>query len=111
MSSHLPPVVRRVLAALVLLSPTVVAGQDFSWPFSVGEALTYQVRVSRIGDVGEGRMWIEGPVVEAGVPSWRLRFEITAGKGPIRATDRTSSWLDPVSFGIVRFEKEEKHVL
>jgi len=111
MPANLPPVMRRVIVAIAMLAPGVAAAQEFSWPFAVGEALTYQVRVSRVGDVGEGRMWIEGPVVEAGVPAWRLRFEIQAGKGPIRATDRTSSWLDPVTFGIVRFEKEEKHVL
>jgi len=34
-----------------------------------------------------------------------------AGKGPIHATDRTASWLDPIRFGIVRFEKEERHIL
>jgi hypothetical protein len=80
-------------------------------PFNPGEALTYQVRVSRVGDVGTGRMWIEGPVIEANTPVWRLRFEMDAGKGPIRASDRTSSWIDPLRLGIVRFEKSERHVL
>jgi hypothetical protein len=80
-------------------------------PFQPGEALTYQVRVSRVGDVGTGRMWIEGPVLEGNTPVWRLRFDMDAGKGPIRASDRTSSWLEPIRFGIVRFEKTERHVL
>ena len=80
-------------------------------PFQPGEALTYQVRVSRIGDVGTGRMWIEGPVAEGGTPAWRLRFDMDAGKGPIRASDRTSSWIDPLRFAIVRFEKTERHPL
>jgi len=80
-------------------------------PFAIGEALDYQVRIARLGDVGTGRMWIEGPIVEQGVSVWRLRSEINAGKGPIRATDRTSSWLDPHRFAIVRFEKTERHVL
>lgn len=111
MLANLPSIARPIVAALAFLSPSAVAAQEFSWPFAVGEVLTYQVRAARLGDVGEGRMWIEGPVVESGVPAWRLRFEIVAGKGPIRATDRTSSWLDPVTFGIVRFEKEERHVL
>jgi hypothetical protein len=85
--------------------------QEFSLPFAVGEALNYQVRIARLGDVGTGRMWIEGPVVEQGVPVWRLRSEINAGRGPIRATDRTSSWLDPRRMAIMRFKKEEHHVL
>lgn len=80
-------------------------------PFGIGEALDYRVRVARMGDVGTGRLWIEGPVVEQGVTVWRLRSAIDAGKGPIRATDRTSSWFDPVRFAIVRFEKVERHLL
>src|SRR5688572_15049082 len=80
-------------------------------PFQPGEALTYQVRVSRVGDVGTGRMWVEGPTTGGNTPVWRLRFEMEAGKGPIRASDRTSSWLDPSRFAILRFEKVERHVL
>jgi hypothetical protein len=80
-------------------------------PFQPGEALTYQVRVSRVGDVGTGRMWIEGPLLEGSALVWRLRFEMEAGKGPIRAFDRTTSWLEPERFGIVRFDKIERHVL
>lgn len=80
-------------------------------PFQPGEALSYQVRVSRIGDVGTGRMWIEGPVAEGGTLAWRLRFDMDAGKGPIRASDRTSSWIDPLRFAMVRFEKTERHPL
>ena len=80
-------------------------------PFAIGEALNYQVRVSRMGDVGTGRMWIEGPMLEGGVSVWRIRSEINAGKGPIRATDRTSSYFDPVRRATVRFTKEEHHVL
>lgn len=100
------------LAATALLPATrSLAAQEFSHPFAVGEALTYQVRVQRVGDVGTGKMWIEGPVVEQGVPVWRMRFEMTAGKGPIRASDRTSSWFDPRRFAILRYEKEERHVL
>lgn len=98
--------------AVASLGPCAPArAQEFSLPFAVGEALNYQVRIARLGDVGTGRMWIEGPVVEQGIPVWRLRSEINAGKGPIRATDRTSSWLDPRRMAIVRFKKEEHHVL
>jgi hypothetical protein len=104
---------RRLLGALcgAALLAAPLGAQQFSLPFGVGEALNYQVRVARIGDVGKGRMWIEGPVVEQGVPTWRMRFEMEAGKGPIRATDRTSSWFDPRRFAILRYEKQERHVL
>lgn len=100
-----------VVVAVAVGGPTPARAQEFSLPFAVGEALNYQVRIARLGDVGTGRMWIEGPVVEQGVPVWRLRSEINAGKGPIRATDRTSSWLDPRRMAILRFKKEEHHVL
>ncbi len=93
------------------LHATAGGAQESLLPFQPGEVLRYQVRVSRIGDVGTGRMWIEGPIIEAGSSVWVLRFEMEAGKGPIHATDRTASWLDPMRFGIVRFEKAERHVL
>lgn len=88
-----------------------VAAQAPRYPFAVGEALDYQVRVSRLGDVGTGRMWIEGPEEVAGVAAWRLRFEMSAGKGPIRASDRTSSWVDPRTLSTLRYEKRERHLL
>lgn len=104
-------VARAVLALLTSLGARAAAAQEHALPFAPGEALTYQVRVSRLGDVGTGRMWIEGPVAEQGVLTWVFRSEITAGKGPIRATDRSASWFDPRRGGILRFEKRERHVL
>ncbi len=103
-------VAARLLAAALALLPWGARAQAHL-PFEVGEVLRYQVRVSRVGDVGTGRMWIEGPVTEQGIVTWRLRSEIDAGKGPIRATDRTSSWIDPARLAIVRFTKEERHLL
>lgn len=84
---------------------------DRAFPFRLGESLEYEVRVQRLGRVGEGRLWIEGPVDVDGVGAWRLRFELEAGKGPIRGVDRTSSWIDPDRFATLRFVKEERHPL
>lgn len=80
-------------------------------PFPVGEALEYDVHVARGGDVGKGQMRVEGPVMEQGVRTWRLVFDMDAGKGPVRAIDRTISWLDPARFAVLRFEKTERHPL
>lgn len=80
-------------------------------PFAVGEALEYRVSVSLGGEVGRGRMRIEGPVVEQGTAAWRLVFEMEAGRGPIRARDRTASWIDPQRLAMLRFEKSERHPL
>ncbi len=80
-------------------------------PFPLGEALEYEVHVAVGGTVGKGQMRIEGPVVEAGVRAWKLVFDMEAGRGPVRAIDRTVSWLDPERFAALRFEKTERHPL
>jgi Protein of unknown function (DUF3108) len=110
-----PPRIRvrsRLLAALLPLSALAApAAAQAVLPFGLGEALRYEVRIAPFGTVGTARMWIEGPVEEQGIPTWRLRSEIEAGVGPVRGLDRTSSWLDPVTGGILRFEKTEAHPL
>lgn len=80
-------------------------------PFPIGEALDYSVHVSVGGNVGSGQMRVEGPVVERDVSTWRLVFDMRAGRGPVRAVDRTVSWLEPMHFRITRFEKTERHPL
>lgn len=80
-------------------------------PFPIGEALEYRVHVAVGGNVGRGQMRVEGPVAEQGVSAWKLVFELDAGRGPVRASDRTISWLDPVRFATLRFEKTERHPL
>lgn len=80
-------------------------------PFPIGEALEYSVHVAVGGTVGQGKMRVEGPVVEQGVSTWKLVFELQAGRGPVRAVDRTVSWLDPLRFASLRFEKTERHPL
>lgn len=80
-------------------------------PFSVGERLTYKVSVAKLGTVGRGAMWIEGPVEIRGVSTYLLRFDFSAGKGPVKAMDQTSSWLDPARMTAQRYSKREKHML
>ena len=80
-------------------------------PFTIGEKLSYRVSVSKLGNVGSGSMWVEGPVDIRGVSTWLLRFDFQAGMGPMKAVDRTSSWLDPVRMAAQRYTKIEKHVL
>jgi hypothetical protein len=84
---------------------------DTGLPFGVGERVTYSVSVARFGTVGRGAMWIEGPVDVRGVSTYLLRFDFSAGKGPIRASDQTSSWLDPERMSVQRYWKREKHML
>lgn len=104
---------RRLILAVAL--PTVAATAQSSSvqrpPFPLGEALNYRVHFAMGGNVGHGQMRVEGPVSEGGVTTWRLVFDMRAGRGPIRATDRSVSWLDPLRFAISRFEKTERHPL
>lgn len=101
----------RVFLALLCLPLIASAQSALRLPFPLGEALNYRVHVARGGNVGTGQMRVEGPIFEGEVVTWRLVFDMQAGRGPIRATDRTMSWLDPERFAITRFEKTERHPL
>jgi hypothetical protein len=79
--------------------------------FAMGEVLDYRVNVSRAGNVGQGQMRVEGPVMERGTLTWRLVFVMQAQRGPIKAIDRTTSWIDPTIFATTRFENTERHPL
>lgn len=79
--------------------------------FAMGDVLGYRVNVSRAGNVGQGQMRMERPVLERGTLTWRLVFVMQAQRGPIKAIDRTTSWVDPTTFATTRFEKTEKHPL
>lgn len=99
------------LAFATLVPDSIGSQVEPSLPFSIGEHLAYRVRVARLGSVGHGAMWIEGPVEIRGVSTYLLRFDFKAGKGPVQASDRTWSWLDPERMASQRYAKREKHML
>jgi hypothetical protein len=98
-----------LLAAAPLRAQDAVPVRDL--PFAVGERLEYGVRVAGMGTIGTGEMWIEGPVDVRGHDAWLLRFDFQAGRGPLKAIDRTRSWIDPLRMAALRFHKEERHPL
>ena len=115
-STRLPRALPWLIAALALLfallAPRASLGQDTpALPFSVGERLTYRIKVGKMGNVGRGSMWIEGPVDVRGTDAVLLRFDFEAGIGPVRAVDRTKSWLDLRWMRSLRFWKHERHPL
>ena len=46
-----------------------------------------------------------------GISVHALRFDFNAGVGPIRAADRTGSWIDLARMASMRFVKKERHPL
>ncbi len=89
------PVGAAVLAAFAAAGPSVVlAAQTVpsapSRPaFAMGDVLGHRVNVSRAGNVGQGQMCVERPVLKRGTLTWRLVFVMQAQRGPIKAIDRT----------------------
>src|SRR5687767_11101568 len=101
-----------VLVALALGRPPMAAAQSHDGlPFTVGERLTYRVRMPQLRASGRGTMWIEGPVEVRGTPTYLLRFDMKARLGPIQGTDRTDSWLDRHRLSALRYAKHERHPL
>lgn len=80
-------------------------------PFSVGEKLTYEVRVARGSKVGVAAMWIEGPVDVRGTSTYLLRFDSRIRIAFIPAASRSSSWYDPLRGSSLRFLKHEQNPL
>ena len=120
-ATHVP---RRALWAIQLRQPgflgLAVAGvcastrapiENATLPFSVGEKLTYEVRVGNGGKVGTATMWIEGPVDVRGISTYVLRFDSKIRIAFITAVSRSSSWFDPLRGSSLRYFKHEANPL
>lgn len=105
---------RAVLAAALLTAlPTagfVPAQSPSELPFGPGERLTFEGKV-RSGVSGGGTLWVEGPVELRGTSTWLLHSDMEGRVGPLRATDRNASWLDPVRMTALRYTSRERHIL
>lgn len=80
-------------------------------PFSVGEKLTYQVRLANGAKVGTATMWIEGPIDVRGISTYLLRFDSRIRIAFIPAVSSSSSWFDPLRGSSLRFLKHERNPL
>jgi hypothetical protein len=80
-------------------------------PFSVGEKLSYEVRIAKGGKVGTATMWIEGPVDVRGTSTYLLRFDSRIRIAFLTAESRSSSWFDPLKGSSLRFFKHEQNPL
>ena len=78
-------------------------------PFGPGERMTYAGRV-HVGVGGSGTIWVEGPVELRGRSVWVLHSDMQGKLGPIRATVRNASWLDPIEMAALRYTSSERHL-
>ena len=87
------------------------AAAPLELPFFVGERLTYQVKVARVGAMGRGAMTVDGPVSVRGQATVHLRFGFSTRVGPVKVTNESESWLDARQMRALRFHKHERHPL
>ena len=80
-------------------------------PFAVGERVAYDVSVDNGRKVGDGTMWIEGPVDVRGTSTYLLRFDSKVRIALLTGVSRSSSWFDPERRLSLRFLKHEKSPL
>lgn len=96
------------MLALLLLAQDQADAQA-TLPFGAGERLTYHVRVDKMRASGRGTMWIESAEVR-GSSALLLRSSVEVGIGPIKAIDKTDSWLDPVTMTALKFEQRHRYL-
>jgi len=85
---------------------TTSGAQSSALPFAVGEKLVYDARAPH-GLKGKATMWVEGPEEVRGVETMVLRFDFATRIGFVKISDRTTSWLDPLHFAAMRYDKQE----
>ena len=96
--------------ALVVTGSSASAQSPSTLPFAPGERLTFAGRVHTAVS-GGGTLWIEGPVTLRGTAVWLLHSDMEGRVGPLRATDRNASWLDPLSMSVLRYTSRERHIV
>lgn len=96
---------------MIALTAAPAGGQEHRpLPFAPGERLTFEGKV-RAGISGGGSLWIEGPVDMRGTATWLLHSDMEGRVGPLRASDRNASWLDPVRMTSLRYTSRERHII
>ncbi len=102
------------LAALTLIGAgagTPASAGDISLPFSLGEKITYDIRLANGARVGTATMWIEGPADVRGTSTYLLHFDSRIRYLLVPAVSRSSSWFDPLRGRSLRFFKHERNPL
>ena len=98
-------------AAIYTVVSAEMASAQVCLPFAPGERLTYAVRAATMSARGEAHMTVAGPEEVRGHATLVLRSEASVGVGFIRGSDKTASWVDPVTLATLRFIQTERNVL
>jgi hypothetical protein len=93
----------------VCLGGTAAAQHPADLPFAPGERMTYVGRV-HVGVGGSGTISVEAPSQLRGTTTWVLRSDMQGKLGPIKATERHASWLDPARLATLRYTSSERHL-
>lgn len=101
---------RLVTATLIIPGIIGVAQTQKPLPFVPGERITYRVQMNSFQNIGQATMSVEGPVDVRGTPTYLLRSQTRAGIGPLKGSELTESWLDPVAMRSLRFHERERHL-
>jgi uncharacterized protein DUF3108 len=100
-----------VLALFGFCASGRLPSETAALPFSIGEKLTYEVRLANGGKVGTATMWVEGPVDVRGTSTYVLRFDSRIRIALLSAVSSSSSWFDPLQGSSLRFLKHERNPL
>jgi hypothetical protein len=103
---------RRAIRGALSLSCLASAAwgqQSAELPFAPGERMTYAGRV-HVGVAGSGTISVDAPTQFHGTTTWVLRSDMQGKLGPIKATERHASWLDPVRMAALRYTSSERHL-
>lgn len=101
------------LALLLATAAAPLAGQagdEPTVPPFAGESLSFRARSSRVGSLGNARMWVDRTENDGAV-LWVLHFDFRARVGFVSAQDHTTSWFDADRMATVRYVKRERHPL
>jgi hypothetical protein len=103
-------ITRMIAATTVALGLTTTAepGPPANWlPFAPGEELSFDVRSSRFGRIGQAIMRVSADTIR-GREAYLLAFDFSARIILFKASDRTRSWFDPSTGSALRYTKRER---
>ncbi|MDB4882560.1 MAG: hypothetical protein JWL95_1326 [Gemmatimonadetes bacterium] len=104
---------RHYALLLIFMSTTIAstasAQQSPELPFAPGERFTYAGRV-RAGVSGSGTISVDAPSELRGTSIWVLHSDMQGKLGPIKGSERTASWLDPVRMATLRYTSTARHL-